>query len=146
MHMDFAKFDQMIDLDALRHDIDKAASGSGEYEEIPLGQYEVRVERLELKESKSGKPMVSAWFKVIAGDYEGNMIFMNQVIVKPFQIHLMNQFLRSLKTPVTVDFVSYSDYAEVIGNVFGVAQTKEYALDYGERNGFKTFTIIEVFE
>lgn len=145
--MDFSKFDELVDLDALRHEVEKAATSStSEYEEVPIGQYEVRIEHMELKESKKGKPMVSVWFQIIAGEYEGSMVFMNQVIEKPFQIHIINQFLRSLKTDVDVDFKSYSDYADVIAEVYESAGAKEYALDYGEKNGYKTFTITQVFE
>lgn len=143
---DFSRFDELVDLDALREEVQKAASNTGEYEEIPYGMYEVGIEKMELKESKKGQPMVSVWFRIINGDYENSMLFMNQVVTKPFQIHICNQFLKSLKTGMEIDFKSYSDYARLIEEVYSEAEKHEYALDYGEKKGYKTFTITEVFE
>ena len=142
---DFSKFDELVDLDALREEVQRAADGNGDFEEVPTGMYEVSLEKMELKESKKGQPMVSVWFRIIAGDYTGQMLFMNQVITKPFQIHICNQFLKSLKTGFEISFNSYSDYGSLIEDVYSEAGKHEYALDYGEKNGYKTFTITEVF-
>ena len=143
---DFSRFDELVDLDALREGIEKASSGSGDFEEVPYDTYEVSIEKMLLKESKSGKPMLSVWWRIIAGDYDGQMIFQNQVIEKPFQIHVSNQLLRSLKTGIDVDFQSYSQYATLVDEVREEAQKREYALEYGEKKGFKTFAIVEVYQ
>ena len=60
---DFSKFDELVDLDALREEVQRAADGNGDFEEVPTGMYEVSLEKMELKESKKGQPMVSVWFK-----------------------------------------------------------------------------------
>lgn len=144
---DFSRFDELADLDALREGIEKAESGGAKvFEEIPHDTYEVSIEKMELAESKKGDPMMKAWFRILSGDYEGYLIFMNQVITKPFQIHIVNQFLRSLKTGLDIGFESYGQYAGLVDEVFAEAEKREYALEYGERKGFNTFTIVEVFD
>lgn len=145
--MDFSKFDQTVDLEGLKADIDAAKENSGNFKEVPHGDYEVRVEKMELVESKKGDPMVSVWFKILAGDYKNSMIFYNQVITRGFQIHLVNQLLRSMESGIQVDFISYSQYAQLLLDVHEAIDGKlEYGLRYSENKGFNTFEITDVFE
>lgn len=147
--MDFSKFDKQVDLEGLKQDImDAEENGGGDFKEVPHGKYEVAITKLELTESKKGDPMVSVWFKVTNGEYEGSLIFMNQVITQGFQIHIADEFLRSLETTVDVQFESYSQYAEMLADIFEEIEDKvEFVLDYGEnKKGFNTFEIIDSFE
>lgn len=154
--MDFAKFDSMVDLDGLKADIAAASSGNEtrERKEVPHGTYEVAIEKLELTTTKtSGKPMLSVWFRVLSeGEYNNQMIFMNQVVTQGFQLHIADEFLKSLVADAPdapeVTFESYSQYAQLIMDVAEFIDGKfEYALDYGENaKGYDTFEITEVFE
>ena len=74
---------------------------------------------------------------------------MNQVITQAFQIHIANEFLRSLDTGIDVHFDGkYSHYNNTILDIFEEVNGKlEYELDYGEnRKGYNTFKITSVFE
>ena len=72
---------------------------------------------------------------------------MNQVIEQGFQIHIMNEFLRSLNTGVDVEFKTYSQYAGVLADVFEGTKSYEYGLEYTENNkGFDQYKITDVFE
>jgi len=142
------KFDREIDIEALRKDIQEAVENGKSFKEVPHGQYEVKIEKLELIASKAGDPMVTVWFRIVNGEYEGSMIFMNQVVTRGFQIHLMNEFLRSLESGIEIEFKNYSQYGQLLMDVHEAIDGKyEYALKYGENNkGFKTFEITEIFE
>lgn len=143
------EFDKTVDLEGLRADIEEAASGSATYKEVPHGEYEVKIEKMELKLSKTKKRMASVWFKIVAGDYKNCMIFMNQVVMEGYQIHIMNQFLESLDTGIDVKFVSSSQYADLLMDIKEALDESgvEFALDYGENSkGYPTFEITEVFE
>lgn len=150
--MNWDKFDKNVDIDGLNKDIEEsAANGNGNYEEVPNGNYEVKVDKLELKESKKGDPMVSAWFKILNGKFKNSYIFYNQVINQGFQIHLANELLRSLDSGIDVPskFEGYSKYNNLILDVAEEIETQklEYELEYNEnKKGFKTFKIKEVFE
>lgn len=146
--MDFSKFDKKFDLEGLKNDIhDAEENGGGDYKEVPHGNYEVAITKLELGESKKGDPMVKVWFKIISGEYKGSLIFMNQVITQGFQIHIMDEFLRSLETDVEITFESYSQYAEMLLDVFeAVDGNLEFVLKYSEKKGFNIFKITDVFE
>lgn len=148
MAIDFSKFDQKVDLEGLKKDVaDAQENGGGDFKEVPHGKYEVAITKLELGESKKGDPMVRVWFKILDGEYKNSLIFMNQVITQGFQIHIVNEFLRSLETDVAIEFESYSQFNEVLMDVFEEVEGKlEFVLDYGENKGFNTFKIEEVFE
>ena len=149
MAIDFSKFDKQVDLDGLKNDVKEAEEngGTGNYKEVPLGTYEVAITKLELSESKKHDPMVKVWFKILEGEYKGSLIFMNQVITQGFQIHIVDEFLRSLETDVEIGFESYSQYAQLLMDVYeAVDGNFEYGLEYGENKGFNTFEITEVFE
>ena len=91
--------------------------------------------------------MVKIWFKIVSGEYEGSLLFMNQVITRGFQVHIVNELLRSLGTDIDICFDSYSQYGELLETIFNeIEDNFEYALSYSERKGFDTFEITEVFE
>ena len=145
MAIDFSKFDKKVDLEGLKKDIEDSANN--DYKEVPLGTYEVAITKLELGESKKEDPMVKVWFKIVSGEYKGSLIFMNQVITQGFQIHIVDEFLRSLETDIDVHFDSYSQYADLLADIYeAIDGNFEYALKYGEKKGFNTFEIIEVYE
>lgn len=147
--MDYSKFDKACDIEGLKKDTEEVEkNGGGDYKEVPVGQYEVKVDKMELTESKKGDPMVSIWFKVLAGDYKGSLIFFNQVITQGFQIHTVNKLLRDMTDDPDIKFESYSQYGQMLMDIHEIIdKTLEFALDYGEnKKGYKTYEITEVFE
>lgn len=147
--MNFEKWNSMINAEEYKKDIREIEkNGGGQFEEIPHGIYEVVVEKLELAATKNGDPKMECWFKVLEGEHKNGMIFMNQVILQPFQIHQANQLLRSLDTDVDVEFTGrYDEYANTIADVFEEASKLAYGLEYGQnKKGYNTFKITDVFE
>lgn len=85
------------------------------------------------------------------GEFKGQRIFMNQVIVQGFQIHIMNAFLRSLLpegSGIDVEFTGYAEYNDLLLDIAEYVDGKfEYGVEYGENNkGFDTFQITDIFE
>lgn len=144
----FEKFDKAYDNEGLKKDINEAKENGGNYEEVPAGKYEVKIEKLELTESKTNKPMVKAQFRIISGDHAKQCIFMNQLVDEGFKINIMNEFLKSLDSGIEVYFDSFKQYNELILDIHEAIDGKlEYLLDYSEnKNGYKTFKIKEIFE
>lgn len=146
-NIDFSKFDKQVDLEGLRKDIQDAENNSGDFREVPHGNYEVKIQKLELGESKKGDPMFTCWMKILSGEYKNSLIFMNQVVTQGFQIHIVDDFLRSLDSGVEIGFESYGQYADMIMDVAeAIDGNLEYAVEYGENKGYNTFKITEVFE
>ena len=148
----FDKFNSMFDVDGLKSDIEQAASSTGDFVEVPKGDYEVKVVKIELgetgeKSKTPGMPMAKVWFEILAGEYKGQKIFMNQMLTSGFGIHKMNEFLDSLETGVTVQFENFTQYADLFKQIFDEVDGKsEYQLAYGENNkGYATYTIVQKF-
>ena len=150
----FAQWDNNADLKGLDKDIKEAEqNGGGSFKEVPHGKYEVSIEKMELRATKEKKdPMVSIWMKIVSdGEFKGSLIFMNQVITQGFQIHIVNEFLRSLiqdcADAPAVEFKSYSQYANLLMDIHElVADSFEYGIEYGQTNkGFDTFKVLEIF-
>ena len=144
----FEKWNSNVDLAGLQKDVKDAQDNKGEYEAVPHGEYEVKVDKMELKSSKKGDPMVSIWFTILEGKYKKSKLFLNQVITKGFQIHIVNELLKSMKTDLNIEFVDYKQYAELLLDVAEEcdANNLEFALKYEDNKGYDKFTITEVFE
>lgn len=145
------KFNSQFDTAKLSNEIAEAEKNgdfNSNYKEVPCDSYDVKIEKLELGVSKKNNPMLTAWFKILAGEYKGSLIFMNQVIIEPFQIHIANEFLRSLDSGLDVNFVDFKQYNNLIMDISEAINEKlEYCLDYSEtKKGFKSYKIKEVYE
>lgn len=149
----FEKWNKNIDTEGLQKDVKEAAENSGgNYKEVPHGNYEVSVEKMELVASKKGDPMVSIWFKVVSeGEFKGSMIFYNQVVTQGFQIYIVNELLREMLAESAdapkIDFVDYQQYAELIMDCHEAIENNfEYHLEYGtNKKGYNTFEVLEVY-
>lgn len=149
----FDKWDNTIDTKGLAADVKEAAeNNTGTFKEVPHGDYEVAVHQMELKASSKGDPMVSIWFKVVSeGEFKGSMIFMNQVVTQGFQVHIVNEILRSMVAEMpdapVVEFQTYKQYANLIMDIFeAINENYEFALSYKKgKKDFSTFEITEVY-
>ena len=151
----FDKFNALFggDLSGLKQDIDAAKNSSGDFVEVPHGEYEVKVVKIELgetgeKSKTPGMPMAKVWFDILAGEYKGQKIFMNQMLTSGFGIHKMNEFLDGLQTGIAVQFENFNQYGELFKQIFkAVDGVGEYQLSYGENNkGYSTYTIVQRFK
>ena len=149
----FEKFNSMMNIDGLKQDIASAASSSGDFVEVPKGDYEVKVTKIELgetgeKSKTPGMPMAKVWFDILAGEYKGQKIFMNQMLTTGFGIHKMNELLDSLETGIPVVFENFTQYADLFKQIFDAVDGRaEYQLAYGENNkGYSTYNIVQRFK
>lgn len=145
----FDKWNKKVDADFVKEVKDLDSGKGGSFKDVPYGAYEVKITKMELKESKNGDPMMQVIFKVLNGSEKGNTILMNQLIPDSYRIHIANDFLRSLDTGIDVDFKDYSQYNDLIMGIVEAIDTNklEYALEYGQNEkGYDTFKIMEVFE
>lgn len=128
---------------------------SGDYPEVSVGKYEVKVDKIEAKMSKTNRPMVTIWFKILNGNFKDSIIFYNGVFHEDWMRHRVVDILSAIldddthKAEINLilkdcnineinDFVM--DVHEQIDGKF------EYLLDYGQKKGYSTYTIEEVFD
>jgi hypothetical protein len=152
----FEKFNSMFGaegLEGLKKDIETASSSSGEFVEVPKGDYEVKVVKIELgetgeKSKTPGMPMAKVWFEVLSGEFKGQKIFMNQMLTSGFGFVKMNEFLDSLETGIPVVFENFNQYNDLFKQIFNEIDGRaEYHLDYGEnKKKYATYTILKRFK
>lgn len=145
------EFDKTIDTKGLQNDVKEAAENGGNRREVPHGEYEISIAKLELVKSKKGDPMVSCWMKIVEGEFKNSYIFMNQVVTQGFQIHIVNSFLRDLckfvESDLNIQFECYKQYGELLMDIREAIDGEfEYSVRYGEKKGFNTFEILDVYE
>lgn len=148
----FDKWNKNIDKDFMESLDSQERGEGGNFEPIPVGSYESRVVKLELVSTKKGDPMFTAQFEVIGekDKLKGQNFWMNQVILKPFQIHIVNEFLRSMESGIDeIEFKDYGQYNDLILNVAEkvIAEKLVYVIKIEENaKGFRSYTITDVFE
>lgn len=147
----FDKWNKNVDIAGLQKDIAEAEQngGSGEYREVPVGTYEVKIDKMELKESSKGDPMFFCQFRILQGDFSNSCLFMNQVITQGFQIGQVNSFLRSLDAVGEVEFKDYGQYNDLIMDVMEAIDEAglEYLVEFKKsKKDFPIYTIKEVYE
>lgn len=148
--MDFSKFDKEIDIESLQNDIQEAAEKGDQFEETPDGTYITKVEKLEIGETKDGRPMLKAMFRITEGEYAKRCLFANRVLYGTKNdgnmIASAIGFLNSLDSGIDITFNSYSDFAELVLDVFEeIENTLEYEVDY-QKDNFQSIKITDVFE
>ena len=149
----FDKWNKSIDVEGLKKDVaeaDKGQQNNGDYREVPVGTYEVKIEKMELKESSKGSPMVSVWFRILKGDFENQLLFMNQVITQGFQISIVNRFLKSLEAvdDDQVEFKDYGQYNDLLMDIMEAVDGQlEFLIEYKKsKKDFAVYTVKEVYE
>ena len=152
--------DKTVDTDALQDDIkDAANSDFGDFPEIPDGDYEVSIAKMELKKSKKGDPMLSIRFEIEAGEFKGNLIFYNGVMQPEsqwagLQIHHNNEMLRKIwdADDDEIKFESFSQYNDLILDIAEDVEDNDewhYKLNQAtnkKNSDFKDLEILEVLD
>ena len=154
----YERFQEMFG--GVAKDVAEAASSNVERKEVPYGDYEVKITKLELGECTfdgdyKGMPEAHVWFKIIGeGEYAGQMLFMNKRLISlknpsanGFIIHRFNEFLTSLESGIPVVMENWEQYGNLISTIFNEIDGRaEYQLAYFDNKGFKDFQIVKRFQ
>lgn len=150
----FAKFNEQVDLKALRSEAEeiKKNGGTGDYPEIEEGVYHGKFEKLEVKETKDGRPMLSAMFRITEGERKKSCLFMNRVLYgtknDANMIASAEGWLDSLEPSDEIGAVIFEDYDQFADLVLDIAEDiaeLEYDVEY-DPNEFNSISIEEVYE
>ncbi|MGN1399392.1 MAG: DUF669 domain-containing protein [Erysipelotrichaceae bacterium] len=155
--MDFTKFDQQVDTEKLAADAAEAAKNGGSYSVIPDGEYIVGIDKMEIGETKDGRPMFKVQFRILEGEYKKSCLFMNRVIFgtknDAGMIGSVTTFLSKLEAvdengdAFDCSFHSYSQLNDLVMDIMEAVEADElsYLVDYAEK-AFNNVSIKEVFE
>lgn len=149
----FSKFNEQVDLKALRDEAEeiKKNGGTGDYPEIEEGTYHGKFEKLEIKETKDKRPMLSAMFRITEGERKKSCLFMNRVLFgtknDANMIASAEGWLESLEPSEDIDvvFEDYDQFADLVLDIAEDIAELEYDVDY-DPDAFNSISIEEVYE
>ena len=126
--IDLSKYDKMIDEKALSEQLKNAESNS--FDPLPEGEYEVKLEKLEVTESKAGKLMLSAQYRVLRGAQKNKCLFQNIILFGTkndgFMIHNAKKLIEDLG--FDIEFENYSQFASEVDEIADSAIGEEYTI------------------
>ena len=153
--MDFSKFDKEVDLEQLKKDAHDAEEngGFGDFPEIEEGTYIGKVEKMEVGQTKDGRPMLKVQFRITEGEHEKSCLFMNRVLYgtknDANMIASAVGWLKTLEPSEDVSpvaFESYSQFADLVLDIMeDIDGVLEYEVKYNPE-AFNNITITDVFE
>lgn len=146
------EFDNKINSNFV-NEVKNTVESNADFEDLPLGRYEVAINSMALKESKKGNPMIATCFKVVEGVFKNRLIFKNSVIYvgdenDTYRLSNELRFLKSLGYPKEkIVFTSFSQFDNLIIDIYNYIKDNqlEHLLEISERNGFKNYTIREIY-
>lgn len=175
MAIDFAALDKKVNFGELAASIKEAEEngGTGNYEELPKGEYIVRIEKMEIGETKDGRPMLRVQGRVQEAvsaedaekgnnkdaidffkNYKGKKkpcMFMNRVLYGTKNdgnmIASAVGWLNSLEPQdTTATFESYSQFNDCVLDIFEeIEDAVEYHVNY-DPDAFNSISIIAAYD
>lgn len=140
------KFNKTINMKELDEQMKEAEANTMQYREVPEGEYTVKVDKMMVKSTKDGRPMLSAQFRIMEGDFENSCVFYNKVLYGTkndgLMIHNANEFLRSFGFEHDdVTFVDYNQYEELVAELADELGDDEFDIEY-HPNDFNTIIVL----
>lgn len=157
MAIDFAKWNADFGGEAAVKEIKEAQENAKEYSELPDGTYVCKLEKLELGESKTGKPLVKGMFRIIEGEHKKQCLFYNGSMVSNnpqyngFMKTKVLEFLRSLKVldDMEIDFDgNYQHFNDLLLDIAEAADEDalSFEIEKSVNGDFTVLTVKDVFE
>ena len=157
MAIDFEKWTKEFGGEEAVKEIEKAKEQAGDYAELPAGVYVCHLEKLELGESKQGRPMVKAQFRIAEGDHKKQCIFYNGVMVannpeyNGFMKHKVLEFLRSLNVLEESDIDFDGNYAHFNDLLLDIVEAAEedglkFAVETTKDGEYTRIEVIDTYE
>ncbi len=149
--MDFSKFDATINEAELAKQLEEAKNNPQQSDkEVEEGNYTVKIEKMELGATKDGRPMFKVQCRILDGEFKKWCLFMNRVIYGTKNDANMIQsvigWLQKLEPSMPVEFKNYSQFSELVLDIFEeVADAVELDVYY-DPNAFNSISIEEVFD
>ena len=149
--MDFSKWDNSINSEDLTKQINEAKNNAPQTNrEVPAGTYTVKIEKMEVRATKDGRPMFAVQCRILDGEYKKWCIFMNRVLAgtknDANMIASVLGWLDKLESETKPEFKNYSQFAENVLDIFEeVADAVELDVEY-DPEAFNSISIEEVFD
>ena len=148
MAIDFNKWNEQFGGKEALEDLKKAAEN--EYTELPDGTYVCKMDKLELGETKDGRPMVKGQFRICEGSHKNQCLFYNQVFTRGFPQHKALEFLRDLDILDETEVDFDGDFQDFNDLLLDMAETAEgdglkFEIEKSKDGEYTRLDVIDVF-
>ena len=155
----FDEFDKKLNAEQFQKDLAeaKAAANDTDYPEIPKGDYDVKIERMEIKLTKTNPaPMFSVMLRIQDGQFKNACLFFNRKIANnkvsdkwndAKAVQTVISWVDKLQTETIPEFISYTQFAQCIADIFD--EWSEYDLTMKvtyDPDKFNPVSIKEIYE
>ena len=130
-------------------------AAKNEYREVPEGKYICKLEKLELGESKNGKPMAKGMFRIVEGEFSRQCLFYNGAMAandpskSGYCIHNVLMFLRSLDVleESEIDFNgNFADFNDLLLDIAEESEGLRFKVETKLDNGYTRLSVLETYE
>lgn len=152
-------FNELYNVELLQkslNEVENKSKKSGDFPEVPVGKYEVKIEKIELAATKDGtKPMGKIQFRIIEGEFKKSCLFMNQVLIgtdkktgelSVLGLHNFNEFLKTLDSGKEIKFKDFYQYEQLLLDVAEAVESLIYEIQYGKNNDYPTYKVLNIYE
>ena len=146
MAIDFNKWNEQFGGEEAVKEL--AEAKSNEYTEVPDGRYICKLEKLELGESKTGKPMIKGMFRITEGEHKKQCLFINQVFTRGFPQHKGLEFLRSLNVfdESEIDFDGdFADFNDLLLDIAENAEGMRFDVEKAKDGDYTRLTVNDAY-
>ena len=146
MAIDFNKWNEQFGGEEAVKEL--AEAKSNEYTEVPDGRYICKLEKLELGESKTGKPMIKGMFRITEGEHKKQCLFINQVFTRGFPQHKGLEFLRSLNVfeESEIDFDGdFEDFNDLLLDIAEEAEGMTFDVEKAHDGEYTRLTVNDAY-
>lgn len=152
MAIDYNKWNKDFGGEEAKKALYEAEQNNQEFQELPDGDYLCKLEKLELAESQSGKPMIKGQFRILEGEYKKQCLFYNQVFCRSangngFSMHKCLEFLRSLKVfdDSEVDFDGdYKAFADLLLDIAEESEGMKFWIEKSKNGEYTQLKVTDV--
>jgi hypothetical protein len=149
----FDKFNKNIDVEEIKKQKEEARNGnkSGDFPDLPEGTYEGKLERMEIKATKTGEPQFSAMLRITSGKYKKFCVFYNKKIAGTkadmWMISQVEDFVNKFEPENEIDF--NGDYDNFNEQIMDAAEEicgmgVEFVLEYTDGKNGKKFSNVSI--
>ena len=144
MAIDFNKWNKDFGGQEAVNELKEQQEKAKEFAEVPDGTYTCKLEKLELGETKEGKPMIKGMFRIVTGEHKNQCLFVNQVFTRGYPQHKGLEFLRSLQIfeDSEIDFNGdFEDFNDLLLDIAEEAEGMEFDVKKSKDGEYTKITI-----
>lgn len=140
--IDLSKYDKKVNHKELEEQMKKASENS--FDPLPAGDYEVKLEKLELKENSKNNLMISAQYRILNGPEKNKCLFQNITISGTkndgFMLHQAKELINNLG--FDIEFESYVQFGEEVEEIADSAVGELYDIRLSYNGEYQRFNFI----